>query len=446
MTQPAEHLSQPASPAAGGDPRAHNKLRLGSSILYAVGGQFGYLLTQMIILAALARLRGPEAVGEFGVALALTTPFFMFANMAGKSSQASDVTQRYSFAEYAGLTAFSATVAAAASIATGLLLASGGALQIVVIVALAKIFEAVSNLAYGTYQQFGRVDRLAASLVFRGAVTVPAFVGMLLLGFSTGLAFTAQLLVWSMVALLVDYPRASRMASGRVVMPSARVVRLARLTRETAPLGASYLLNSLLVSLPRMAVERSLGLSAVGLLTVVNYFQQAGTVLAGSISQMLVNRFARLRHANAEHELRSSKLAIFALAAVCSVAGLGLAYFAGEWILRTFFGAAFGAAHELLVLVMVAVSAKLFSMVPHSQLHAERRFNFLLVRELATVIVCALLLAILVPRAGLLGAGYAIVGASLFRLAVMTAASLFRARGRVPAEALQPGLDAAGAS
>ncbi len=445
MKRPLPSAAAAAPLPASSDGTAHRKLRLGSSVLYAVGGQFGYVLSQLAILAALARLRGPEAVGEFGIALALTTPFFMFANMAGKSSQASDVSQRFSFAEYAGLMAFAATAAAIASIAAGLLFASDGALLIVVIVALGKVFEAVSNLAYGAFQQFGRVDRLATSLVVRGALTVPVFVAFLLLGLPTGAAFAAQLLVWSMFALLIDYPRASRLAAGRLVLPSTNFSRLLLLTRETAPLGASYLLTALLVSMPRLVVERSLGLSAVGLLTVVNYFQQAGTVLAGAISQMLVNRFARLHHPDAAPELRRDKLTIALLAAVLSTIGLVVVYLAGEWVLLTIFGAAFADADDLLLLIMVAVSAKLFSMVPHSQLHAERRFKFIFVRELATVLVCAVLLAALVPQFGLMGAGYAIVGASLFRLVLMSAAVAVRSRHAAGAESLRE-LDAAEAS
>jgi O-antigen/teichoic acid export membrane protein len=399
------------------------ELRLSHLLLYSVFGQIVYVLAQMAVLAVLARLRGAEAVGQFGLALAITTPVFMLVSMGGKSSQSSDVTQRYSYAEYGGMIIIAAGLAALVSVLVGLVMARHSeTFLIVAIIAATKVAESISNLAYGAFQQAGRPDKIAWSLVLRGAFTVPIFAALLWTGVPVGFAFVAQLCVWSLIALLRDYPTASRLAAGHVVPPSFDFRRLLVLARETSPLGFSYLLNSLVVSIPRLFVERALGLSAVGLLTVVNYFQQAGNLLANAVSQMLVNRFARLRHAGGQRELRQNTLLILTLAAACSIAGIMLVYFAGEWILRTLFGPGFGAAHGLLMLIALAVSAKLLSMVPQSLLHADRRYKFFLIRELATVVVCVALLVLLVAPFGLMGAGYAILGATVFRLAIMTAA------------------------
>ena len=412
------------------------ELRLRHAIAYSIGGQLGYVLSQMLVLSALARLRGAEAVGEFGLALALTTPAFMFVNMGGKSSQASDVTHKYSFAEYAGLVVIAAILAAVASILAGLFFAqTENALWIIVVVAATKVVESISTLSYGAFQQAGRVDKVALSLLFRGTLTVALFVLFLWLGFSTALAFCAQLLVWSVMAFVRDYPLASHMADGRFVWPSTDWRRIYRLARETAPLGASYVVNSLLVSLPRLFVERSVGLSAVGLLTVVNYFQQAGTMLFTAMSQAIVNRFARLRQRNSDKALRRTLKALFLFVSACSAIGLFLAIFAGEWVLLLVFGPEFAAAKNLLVLVAVALCARLFGVIPQSLLHAERRFTTFLFRELLTVVVCAAFLAICVPRWGLMGAGYAIVAAAIFRLLIMCFATvLWKRRPKLVAE------------
>jgi O-antigen/teichoic acid export membrane protein len=404
------------------NPGEHRELRLSASILYAVGGHFGYVLTQMIVLAALAHLRGPKAVGEFGLALALVSPFFMFVAVG----QASDVTQKYSFAEYGGVVAVTAILAAVASIAAGLVFASGATLLIVIIVALTKVFESGSKLAYGAFQQAGRVNKVASSLVCRGMIAAALFVALLLLGVPTAVAFLSQLLASSMFALFVDYPNASRLAAGRLVLPRIRAGRTASLARETAALGPANFLGAVVISLPRLVVERYLGLSAVGVLTVVNYLQQAGSVLVQSISQMLVSRFARLHHAHDAHGLRSEIAFVLGLATACSVASMLLVYFTGEWILRTGFGPEFASGHALLVLTALVVCLRLFSIVPQTLLHVDRRFNAFLLRELIALPVCAGLLALLVPRFGLTGAGFAILGAAVCRLLLMTAAILPR--------------------
>lgn len=399
------------------------ELPLRRAIPYSIAGQVAYILCQMGVLSALAHFRGAAAVGEFGLALALTTPAFMFVNMGGRNSQASDVTHRYSFAEYASLVISAAMLATIVSITAGYLLATASVFLIVVIVALTKGVESISNLSYGAFQQAGRMDKVAISMTMRGIFTVGLFVLFLSLGASTAVAFLAQLSVWTALAFVRDYPLGSRIATGRIVWPSLEWRRIFQLVRETAPLGASHVVNSLLVSLPRLVVERSLGLSAVGLLTVANYFQQAGALLINAFSQALVNRFARLRSSNSHHDLRSTIKALLVFATIASVLGLVVASVASEWVLITVFGQEFAAAEGLIVLVAVALCARLFAIVPQSILHAERRYKDFLWREIAAVSVCVIFLAICVPIWGLMGAGYAIVAAAIARLLLMYAAT-----------------------
>ena len=420
------------------------ELRLRNSIVYSIVGQLGYVLSQMLVLSALARFRGAAAVGEFGLALALTTPAFTFVSMGGKTSQASDVTRRYSFAEYAGLVVSAAAIAGVVSVLAGVLFAqSHSAFLIIVVVASTKIVESISTLSYGAFQQAGRVDKVAISLLCRGSITVALFVLFLWLGFSTAFAFFAQLMVWTLTAFLRDYPLASRMAEGRFVWPSTDWRRILRLAKETSPLGTGYLVSSFMGSLPRLFVERTLGVSAVGLLTVVTYFQQGGAMLFTAMSQAIVNRFARLRRNNSTDALRRTVKALVAFVTVCSVAGVLSAALAGKWFLVHMFGPQFGAADNLLLLIAVALSISLYGVIPQSLIHADRRFTTFLFREVATVIICAALLAVFVPRWGLMGAGYSIVAAAFIRLVIMCLATMRRPqlqRKFLPGEHAEPSL------
>jgi O-antigen/teichoic acid export membrane protein len=378
----------------------------------------------MMVLSALARFRGAEAVGEFGLALALTTPAFTFVSMGGKSSQASDVMHRYSFAEYAGLVVSAALIAAVASISAGLFFAqTNGTMLIIAVVASTKVVESISTLSYGAFQQAGRVDKVALSLIFRGAFTVALFVLFLWLGFSTAFAFFAQLMVWSTMAFLRDYPLASHLAAGRFVWPSTNWRRLLRLLKETSPLGAGFLVSSLIGSLPRLFVQRSLGVSAVGLLTVVNYFQQGGQMLFTAMSQAIVNRFARLRRGNSQQALRRTLKALVIFVTVCSAAGLLATDVAGKWFLVHVFGRQFGAASDLLMLIAVALCVSLYGVIPQSLIHADRRFTTFLLREIIAVLVCVAFLAVFVPHWGLIGAGYAILATGIVRLLIMCIAT-----------------------
>lgn len=432
----------PVHDVPGGSGQRLPVLRLAPSLGYSILGQFAYLLAQLAVLAALARLRGAEAVGEFGLALALTTPFFMFVSIVAKSSQASDVTHRYSFAEYAGLVFILSGLATLGSLAALLVFGSTNEeFLLVVVIALSKIIESISSLSYGAFQQAGRPDKISVSLALRAAITVPLFIGLLASGAPVGVAFLAHVVVWSTVAILRDYPLASRIAAGRIVRPSADRRRVLRLARETAALGASSGVSALLTSLPRLYVERTLGTAPVGILTVVTYFLHAGSMLIGAISQPLVNRFARLRQTGDTRALRRTTRALLALVASCSIAGILFVAAAGEWILSIIFGPELAQAGGLLLLIAVALAAKLFSILPQSLLHAERRFNSFLVREIVSVAVLFAFLALLVPELGLMGAGYAIVAAAIFRVAAMSVAVALAPRTR-PTNSIPPSFEA----
>jgi len=414
------------------------ELRLRHAIPFSIAGQLAYILGQMGVLSALAHFRGPEEVGQFGLALALTTPAFMFVNMGCQSSQASDVTQRYSFAEYAGLVLPLALLATLAAIGAGFVFASSEAtFMIVVVIAFTKAVESVSKLSYGAFQQAGRVDKVAISLMLRGAFTLGLFIFLLSLGVETAVAFLAQLIVWSLLAFGRDYGLASRIAAGRFVWPSTDFRRIWTLARETAPLGGSSMVNSLLVSLPRLFVEHYLGLAALGVLTVVNYIQQAGSMLFGAISPAIVNRFSRFRQGSPDAAMKGTVRVLLLFISICSMTGILLAIFAGEWVLTIVFGREFAAAEGLLVLIAFALSARFYEVIPQSFLHAQRRFKTLLFREIAAVVLCLACLAVCVPQWGLMGAGYAIVAAALFRLLITyTATTTLRWPLRLPSESI----------
>ncbi|MER8576097.1 hypothetical protein NKH19_28595 [Mesorhizobium sp. M1338] len=403
--------------------RNRDELGLAYNLSYSVAGQLWYVLTQMCVLSALARFKGPEAVGEFGLAMAITTPVFMLANMGIRTGQATDVHGFFSFSEYAGLVLLTAAIAALTSIGIGYALsASHITFLIVLIFSITKAFEAISNLSYGAFQQAGRMDKVARSLAIRGLLTVSAFVALLSLGVETGVAFLAQLTVWAALSLAYDYPRACRIATGLWCWPSWQWERLLRLAREIGPIGVGHFMNSLLVSMPRMAVERWLGLEALGLLTVVTYFQQAGTLVVNAASQTLVNYFARLKRDGETKAIRTTLLALFGAAVLVSAGSIAVTYFAGEQILANLFGVEFTRANDLLMLIALAISVKVFAMLPQSLMHSDRRFKAYFRYQAASLALCIVLLAILVPLWGLLGAGSAILATAVFRMCVLTVA------------------------
>lgn len=406
---------------------------LRASIGYSFVGQTLYLASQLGVLSALAHFRGPSAVGEFGLALALTTPLFLLSNLGFRTAQASDVSEDFTFTEYGGVRLVLTVLAIIVSIVLGLVFASGqSALWVVAVVTLMKGFEAVSNLSYGAFQQAGRMDLVALSLGLRGCLAAMAFTLLLTLGAETPTAFVAQLVVWGVIALGLDYPRACLLAEGRFVLPKWSHRRSVRLIRHASPLGGGLFANSLQMSVPRLMVERFLGLEALGIFTAVGYFQQAGVTASNSLSHAIVNRLARLNRAGKERQARRLLLKLFVLVLSVGAAGSATAYWFGDIIMRVLFGPHYASAGSLLFVISIAVSLRMLSTLPQTALLAERRFRQFFLFQMISLGLTVVLGFYLIPKFGVLGAGYVLIASAAFRLIFLELVALI---GRTP---LQP--------
>ncbi len=428
-------LQAEAVAASGASKKSRKKLSedgisLTASLGYSFVSQAFYLLSQLGVLSALAHFRGPQAVGEFGLALALTTPVFLLLNMGFRTAQAVDVASDFSFANYGGTRIILTLLAAIVSI--GAAAAYSDSLTtflIVTVVAFAKVFESISNLAYGAFQQGGRMDLVALSYALRGGLTPAVFVVMLLLGADTFVALTSQLVVWAMVGLLVDYPRASRIAAGKFVWPHFSLIESWRLLLHSAPLGGGLLANSLQTTAVRIMVERFLGLDALGLFTAVAYFQQAGVTASNSISNAIVNRLARLSQRGQTKALRRILLRLLFVFLAASAVGIAFCYFFGAELLTLLYGRAYVAAEPLLLVISIVVALRMIATLPQSLLFAERRYKEFMGFQLASLLLTVTLGYFLVPRFGILGAGYVLLSVALFRFLVVELIVMLRPRG-----------------
>jgi O-antigen/teichoic acid export membrane protein len=404
---------------------------LRASLGYSFTGQFFYLVSQLGILSALSHFHGPTAVGEFGLALALTTPLFLLLNMGFRTAQAVDVGATFSFAEYGGLRLLLTAAALIASLALGALFSERlSTLVIVTVVTLAKVFESVSNLSYGAFQQAGRMELVAGSLALRGSVTLAVFLALLAFGANPATALLSQVVVWGVTGMFFDYPRASRLAAGKFVWPCCSARRSWRLLRYSSPLGAGLLANSLQMSIPRLMVEWYLGLEALGLFTAVGYFQQASVTASNALSNAIVNHLARLNRDNRQGEFRGILVRLLLLFTLAGLAGIAVCFYLGEFLLVILFGKLYETAAPLLLIVSIVITLRMISTLPQSVLFAQHRFKLFFVFQLMSLGLTITLGYYIIPERGLVGAGYVLLFAAMFRLLLLELFTLFVRPGK----------------
>ena len=260
-------------PPVGGTPAhleavpARTPRTLATNAAWLLGSNIAYAACQWGAVVALAKFSHPEALGYFGLALAVTNPIVLVTGFALKAYQSTDVRGRYAFADYMNLRMAANVVAAiivGAIIAVGVVTGTAGA--VLVPVAVAKLADATSETCYGVAQKHERMRFVALAKTVRGALGLLGLAAVIVWGGSVVGGAWALAAAWSAFLLAVELPYAGLLESPFGV-PRGHV--LWRLARETAPLGGVAGVVALTQSLPRYLLQLTEGAAAVGYYTAL---------------------------------------------------------------------------------------------------------------------------------------------------------------------------------
>ncbi len=394
---------------------------------WALGGNVGYAACQWAVLVVMARLGTAADVGRFALGLAVTAPIFTFTNLGLRVLQATDANDENPFGDYLALRLVGTAAALVAIAATGLALGyRGTTLALIVAVGIAKAAEAVNEVFLGLFQKVENLRRIALSMLSKGVATVATMALVLATTQHLVGATLAMAAVWGGLFLVQDFRLARRIVA---VRPTFHRRRLARLARVALPAGAVASLASLSVSIPRFAVQRTLGSVALGHFAAIAYLLVAGTQPILALGTTVSPRLGRLYHADRAGFRRLTRQTVLA-AAVLGIAGVAGAAFVGRPFLRLAYGADYASHDMLLLWLAVAAGVSFVGGVLGYAVTAARRIAEQSVIALAAALVCAVASAFCVPRWGLVGAGWAVLATEVTRLVCLRAVYLRAVAGR----------------
>jgi O-antigen/teichoic acid export membrane protein len=304
----------------------------------------------------LARLGSAVTVGQFALGYAICTPVFAIANLSLRTIQATDkVKSDFSLSDYLGLRVVT-TVAGLAGIISFALLAdmSRATFAVVICIAIAKGCEAVSDVLYGFLQHQERMDRIAKSMVIKGVASLIAVTAAMLISDLTVIAAMCIALAWGGLLLIFDFPgvvhvmrfspdpRVKSLALPRtraaVIRPRFRLDAFRTLVWLGLPLGIVLLVSTLTLSMPRVLIERQLGIEELGVFTAVSTLIFAGDLIVSSLSQAVMPRLAQHYAAGDDIAFRALAIKCSCLFIIMGILGVLLAQFVGIFLLRTVYG------------------------------------------------------------------------------------------------------------
>jgi O-antigen/teichoic acid export membrane protein len=330
--------------------------------------------------------------------------------------QATDARGDYPFAAYLGVR----LAATALALVTILIvsLAAGYAretLYLILLIAIAKGFEAISDIVFGLLQQHEDLRRVALSMLAKGTLSVASIALTLWLGGDLLLAAGAMALSWGVWLVLFDLRAARRLA---VVRPLLNLRILSRLAWLALPMGLVAGLQSLMTNVPRYAIETHGGTRALGYFAVIAYLILAGNqpVMAvwAAVSPRLAHFFISDRSA---YRRLTRRTMLFAVGMGVLTVG-GAATFGTPLLTRLYTPDYAVHANVLVWLAVVAAIGYLTSALCCS-ITAARRFPEQLLVAALTLAVSWIASQLLVPRFGLVGAAWALLAATATQTACL---------------------------
>jgi O-antigen/teichoic acid export membrane protein len=399
---PAFGIEQPTIAARGLIPS------LRTNFGWTLAGNLFYGACQWGMLSVLAKSGSPATVGQFTLGLAVAAPVFTFTNLQLRSVQATDARSEGTFADYFTLRLLATGIGLVVICSLLLLVASAKEVgAVVLLVAIAKCIECMSDVTAGLLQKQEQLDRVGISLVLRGSASALVFAAIFAYLHSLLLAVAGMAGVWLAVFFLYDLPSARALLPGKDALFRFHPRTLGKLLMLSLPLGWVATLSSLNTNIPRYLLQHYLSSADLGIYAALAYLTAVINLVVLALGQSAITRLSRMFAAGEFRQFRWLLLKLSMFGVLITVAGVPLAFLFGQRLLTLLYGPAYGDHVGLLALFMGAAGLSTIGSFIFCGASAARSFRVQVPVYLAATLAGVGCGIVLVPKHGLMGAGIA---------------------------------------
>ena len=378
---------------------------------WAFTGNAVYAACQWIVFVLLVKRLRPVDAGQFAYAIAVTGPIFVLANVRLRNLLATGVAAPNDFADYLAARLLTTVAAVGGALLIGALATSGPhALGVVVLVAVAKAFDAISDICHGLFQRDLDMRRAAIGLMTNGVISVALVAASLALVPSL-LAATAAYAAGSAAALLgwdLRCVRGRASLRGVAQNPAASLACLRRLIWQAAPLGLSSAIGSMQANLPRYVIAAYLGPAALAVFTALAYITTLGNMIVNATAQAALPVLARDFQGYVQrYTWRLTRLVVWGTS--LGVASVVCGAVAGRPLLTWIYSVEYASHAHVLIWLMIASAVSYAFLFLGTGTTARMRFGAQLLISCAALTVVACSAGPLVARYGLVGGAYSLL-------------------------------------
>lgn len=402
--------------------KRNNKIK--NNFIWILFGNIFFALSQWLIISTISKFGNIEMVGEYTLALAITSPFFLLMNFNLRSMQATDQENELDFIHYFVFRNITSIIALFLVLVFLLFLDYSTATTIVIfIIGLIKIIESQSDIVFGYFQKIENMKFISISKIIKGIINVLTTYLVLLITNSLLVALFFMLFANIILLLFFDIKNLYKSGVNTIKVREFFLLKNNKKIFTTIiimgiPLGISSMLDSLTVNSQRYIIESTLSISEVGYYSSIVYLMVFGQTIVGALAHAILPRLARYFINDLKEYV---KFTIFLSIGGILLGGLlvTFTFFFGNTILVLLYTDEFESYSDIFLIVMIVASIWYLVGFLNTALLATRSFNFQFPVYFLSFLVTFILTFVLSNSYGLIGAAYALLGGMITRLLII---------------------------
>jgi O-antigen/teichoic acid export membrane protein len=393
-------------------PKEHPEAQLGgrSSLLgpsaWLALGNIVYGVSQVTLIAVLAKAFSPAVVGAFVLASAIIVPVFLLADMNLRIVVATDPSGRILDSAYRGVRERTVVIAAALCLVIGLMVGPTRQQFLLFAAVLTyKIADSLSNLAYGFAYRQDRAKEVGYSMIGRGSYSIMVGSAVLIAVPWASVAIFIVAFGW-LAAAFWEWRRFG-LGSPRLSLTPLAPGTLGTFVRKSGFLGLDGLANSFHQNIPRYHIQAVSGSVELGVFGALSSLTNGITMVAGAASNVILPRLAQFCEAGNKREFYSLLYRLVLTGSLISIPIVGLSAAVGEDLVGLAVGSDYARGSIILALT-VGACINVLGQFLGKGLQAAQAFRTLLLTNIAASLLTVCVLVPFNNAWGTAGAGWAI--------------------------------------
>lgn len=368
------------------------------------------------MLMVMAKLLSATEVGYYVLGLAITTPVVLFSTLGLRAVQVTDAQNLNKFEDFFGVRLITNCVAVL--IIFGILGVLAGRYDfrvcvIILLIALNKIIESTSDIAYGLMQKHERLDKVAQSLILRniGALILFAIAVRLTGSLWAGIASVG--IWWLLAIFFLDRRNVEKFGH---FVPRFHPRIMLSLIWFGLPLGIAGGIMNVSSNMTRYFVEAYLGNEDLAYFGAMAYAVVGASQATMALGQAASPRLAKYYFSNRKAYIRLLQK-MLTVALFLAVGAVLFGIYLGRPFLTIAYTPKYAERQDVFVWLLIAAGGTMLASMLGYGMTAVRRFKSQIPVFLVTCSVSVLASWLLIQRYGMKGAAWAMLAASLTQFA-----------------------------